>query len=158
MDFSLGIPTGNFSYQEKPSRANLQVFSNSVYFARMKNTLKVIKFYKDNKILLSTGFLGIKPNLQTTNLDYLYYIIRSNNFQNLKNKHCKGATQETLSDSSAKNIELIYPELIEQNSISFILNKFFNEKENYEKILQEEEKKFTFLLEELMSGRLRIKN
>ena len=32
-----------------------------------------------------------------------------------------------------------------------------DEKEKYKQILKEEEKKFDFLLEELMSGRLRIK-
>lgn len=44
----------------------------------------------------------------------------------------------------------------EQESLSNLIKKIFDEKENHEQLLIEEQKKFDFLLEELMSGRLRI--
>lgn len=45
----------------------------------------------------------------------------------------------------------------ERSNLLKIITSFMHEKEKYELILQEEENKFTFLLEELMSGRLRVK-
>jgi type I restriction enzyme S subunit len=156
-DFQLGKkPTGLFTYKEKPSRANVKVLDNSIYLARMKNTLKIIKFEKSKNILLSTGFLGLLPNIQFVNLDFLYHVIKSDYFQTAKNKECKGATQETLSDGGAKKIEVILPKISEQQLIAKVLNILFEEKDKYQEILEKEEKTFTFLLEELMSGRLRV--
>jgi type I restriction enzyme S subunit len=48
-------------------------------------------------------------------------------------------------------------DLIERQLLLKVITSFNEEKEKYEKILEKEEKAFTFLLEELMSGRLRIK-
>ena len=123
----------------------------------MKNTFKIIKFEKSEKFLLSTGFLGLQPNVKNVSLDYLYYTVRSDDFQKIKNKECKGATQETLSDGAAEKIEILIPCIEEQILIANTLKSMFNELEKYNKILEKEEKTFTFLLEELMSGRLRIK-
>lgn len=157
-DFSLGIkPTGSFTYDKKPSRANVKVLNNAIYLARMKNTLKILKFEKAEKFLLSTGFLGLQPNTEKVSLDYLYYTLISDNFQKIKNKECKGATQETLSDGAAEKIEILVPSIGEQKLIASSLKNMFNEVEKYKQILEKEEKTFTFLLEELMSGRLRIK-
>src|SRR5437879_5185179 len=55
---------GDITFNRRPSRANMQPQLNSVWFARMKNTLKVYCFTDDNrgdvgKYLLSTGFCGI---------------------------------------------------------------------------------------------------
>ena len=157
-DFSLRInSTGSFTYDKKPSRANVKVLANAVYLARMKNTLKIIKFEKAENFLLSTGFLGLQPNVENVSLDYLYYTVRSDNFQKIKNKECKGATQETLSDSAAEKIEILVPCIEEQRLIAITLKNMFSELEKHKQILEKEEKTFTFLLEELMSGRLRIK-
>lgn len=47
--------------------------------------------------------------------------------------------------------------IIERQLLLKIITSLNEEKEKYEQILEQEEKKFTFLLEELMSGRLRVK-
>lgn len=149
-------PTEIVSYDNRTSRANLDIKDNSIYFARMKDTLKVLRFKtKDNKIL-STGFLGLQVDINKFNLDFIFFNIISNYFQKNKDKNCNGATQKSLSDASAKKIKIIFPKLDEQYKISIIMNNLYNEKEKYEELLIEEQKKFDFLLEELMSGRLRI--
>lgn len=149
-------PTEIVSYDNRTSRANLDIKDNSIYFARMKDTLKVLRFKtKDNKIL-STGFLGLQVDINKFNLDFIFFNIISNYFQKNKDKNCNGATQKSLSDASAKKIKIIFPNLDEQYKISIIMNNLYNEKEKYEELLIEEQKKFDFLLEELMSGRLRI--
>ena len=44
-------------YNEKPSRANLKVEKGEVLFAKMQNTVKVLKIDEDNeKNIYSTGF------------------------------------------------------------------------------------------------------
>ena len=66
------------SYNNRPSRANMQPSLNSVWFAKMKNTLKIYSFDKNNKeevdiYILSTGFAGIKINEQLVDIRYLRF-------------------------------------------------------------------------------------
>ena len=75
----------------------------------------------------------------------------------LINNCFKGSGLKHLNKKDFKKISIFSPNIQGQNIINKIIQTLINEKENYEKILKEEEKKFTFLLEELMSGRLRVK-
>lgn len=148
-------PTSIVSYENRTSRANLSVKENAVYFARMKDTLKVLRFRKSEDIILSTGFLGLMID-NDFDVDFVFYNIISDGFQNAKNENCNGATQKSLSDSSARKLSVMKPNIKEQKDIVKVLNNLYSEKEKYEQLLIEEQKKFDFLLEELMSGRLRI--
>jgi len=112
------------TYKKRPSRANMQPIKNSVWFARMINSLKVLKADEElikNKIL-STGFLGIKVNKEYSP-DYLFYFLQTNQFQEHKDTgHVTGGIQESLTNDSA--IKLLVPvfDKSEQSSIGIVLS------------------------------------
>lgn len=69
-----------------------------------------------------------------------------------------GGVVPQLTISMVNNFDIAQPKnKYEMENILKIINKLTKEKQKYEDILKKEEQTFTFLLEELMSGRLRIK-
>lgn len=108
----------NVTYKNKPSRANQNVHIGDVLFAKMKDTLKVIVIDKTNvNNIFSTGFFVIKPK-ENVESKFLYWLFNSNEFNNQKDKYCKGATQKALNnDGLSKIIIRKLPELKEQIKI-----------------------------------------
>ena len=116
---------GLITYDERPSRANMQPVENSVWLARMINSPKFLKANQDlieNKIL-STGFLGIKTKKQET-CEYLFYYIQTKEFQEYKDAYVTGAVQESLTNENAKELLTILPPLPEQARIATVLSWF----------------------------------
>lgn len=112
-------------YKDKPSRANVEVLENDVLFAKMKHTEKLFLIgieYVD--YLFSTGFsvLRIKDEEKLVP-KYVYYWLRSNYFQNKKNKECSGATQKAINNNKLKKFKIIVPPLKTQHKIVAILEK-----------------------------------
>ena len=87
------------------------------------------------------------------NLKYLYHYL---NVYFRDNLNILGATIPYIKMSHIQSFGVAIPSKEEEKNILDILEKISLEKEKYEELLIEEEKKFDFLLEELMSGRLRI--
>ncbi len=113
------------TYDKRPSRANMQPVENSVWLARMINSLKFLKANKDlieNKIL-STGFLGIKTKKKEI-CDYLFYYVQTREFQEYKDAYVTGAVQESLTNENAKELIAILPPLPEQARIATVLSWF----------------------------------
>ncbi len=165
--YSTGVITENklekheneYTYEELPSRANLKILENSIYFARMQNTLKVLSFKTHNKeALLSTGFLGLKIDTSHFNHDFICSIIKSNKFQSVKDRNCFGGTQKSLNDGNAKKIEFVYPQKDEQKLISNILSQQEELIQEQNELLELEKKRFTWLLENLLSGKYVIED
>lgn len=102
-----------YAYEEKPSRAQKQPVMNSVWFARMKASKKVLcfneinKYFVDNSIL-SSGFLGLKT--EKSNLSYLFFLVNSEFFNLMKDAYCTGATQESLNNDNMKRMKIIIPD------------------------------------------------
>lgn len=104
-----GIPV---TYDEKPSRAQKIPVIYSAWFARMKDTFKVLGFSEKNisicqKIILSSGMAGFYSEKDV--FPFLYYSINSKNFHLLKDQYATGATQIALTNSGLSNIKLIVP-------------------------------------------------
>jgi type I restriction enzyme S subunit len=52
----------HFSYNEKPSRANLNIKSGDLILARMQSTVKArLIIEEDEDLMISTGFLVLRP-------------------------------------------------------------------------------------------------
>jgi type I restriction enzyme S subunit len=112
------------TYRKRPSRANMQPVPNSVWFAKMKNTLKVIQStqYQIDNVIFSTGFCGIKAN----NIDctFLLQVLKSENFNTQKDNLAEGTTQVAVNNQHVKNIEFLLPcSISEQQKIASILSK-----------------------------------
>lgn len=113
------------SWINKPSRAQMKPTNNSVWFARMSNTYKILCFNKNNKkfqdnCILSTGFTGFKT-VNEVYLPFLYFTINSPFFHELKDIYASGATQVALNNSSMDFMNIVEPD---KNSIEKFGVKF----------------------------------
>ncbi len=106
-------PGIEYTFSEKPSRAQKQPIPNSVWFARMKDTYKIAWFKPaDDKsslgLMLSSGFAGF----QATDVDLwplLFLTLSSKEFHEQKNLFCTGATQMSLTNEGLARITMPLP-------------------------------------------------
>lgn len=111
------------TYLEKPSRANLNVSKGDIILARMQGTVKVkVIQNEDENIIVSTGFLVLRPKDNTDN-KYLFHLLGSSTFQNEKDKLCTGATQKAINNSNFEKLEIPLPPLPTQQKIAAILDQ-----------------------------------
>ena len=108
------------TFEKRPSRANMQPIINSIWFAKMKNTIKVLCFNEKNKVntekyILSTGFVGISPH--STIPEYLKYYFVSDIFNIQKDKFSTGTTQVAINNDGIKQIEILYPESKQEQTL-----------------------------------------
>lgn len=101
------------TWKNRPSRAQIKPNNNTVWFARMSNTFKVLCFNNknidlQNNSILSSGFAGFKA-LNDLSLPFLYFTINSTFFHELKNIYATGATQVSLNNESMKFIKILEP-------------------------------------------------
>ena len=147
------------SYENRESRANMQPISNSVWFAKMKKTKKILYFgnysqKRMNEIILSTGMLGLK--CKENSLEYIWNFINDNYFEEIKDRLAHGATQESINNEDLVYIPILVPD-------DTILRKFATKvKELYQKkyINEIENEQLTqlrdFLLPLLMNGQVSV--
>lgn len=101
------------SYEGRESRANMQPTVNSVWFAKMKNSIKHLilnnemKDLIDNSIL-STGFLGLQ--VQENAFEYVASFIGSDYFENRKDILAHGATQEAVNNDDLESLFFVIPD------------------------------------------------
>lgn len=109
----VGITT-KVTYKNKPLRANMKLSLNSIYFAKMKNSKKIlyisdIKNDLYNNYIISTGFAGIEV-MDKFMFDYVLEYIRTDSFNNNKDMLSNGATQQAINDENIKNIKILIPD------------------------------------------------
>lgn len=97
------------TYNERPSRANMQPLVNSVWFAKLKDSPKYILVKEESKSLLnnfvfSTGFLGLQS--ENNLINYLYCLILSNEFNKQKNLLSNGATMQGINNNTFTEIKV----------------------------------------------------
>jgi type I restriction enzyme S subunit len=132
-------PEGEYSYGNRPSRANRIALKNDVFQARMQNTDKAL-LIKDSMAgqLFSTGFLQFRPIAKTYDSKLLFYFVKSDYFLKQRDEFATGSTQIALTDTNAVNLKLLVPPLNEQRRIVTKLEKLLHKvdvcKERLEKI------------------------
>ena len=154
--------TGNgeeVDYENRPSRADIAPRINTVYFAKMKNTDKVLYFNKENsdlleKILLSTGMVGFTTDERY--LGFLFGLLTSYEFVQYKNNFATGATQVSLNDASLKKIKVLFPTLNLVELYSEIVNPLLEECSLLRSQNQKLAKARDLLLPWLMSGAIEV--
>ncbi|MFJ8452476.1 restriction endonuclease subunit S [Bacillus paramycoides] len=108
------ISDGNeIDYETRESRANMQPTINSVWFAKMKNSVKHLFLNKEMKpiidrSILSTGFCGLQCT--DVSLEYISSFIASTYFETLKDTLAHGATQEAVNNDDLNGISLVIPD------------------------------------------------
>ncbi len=147
------------SFKNRPSRANMQPITNSIWFARMKDSKKIIlisDFSKEivNEYIFSTGFAGLK--VPGFSLYYIWNFINSNYFEKMKDLNATGSTQKAIINESIENIPLLIPTkkiLEEYNSnVMHLYMLIYKNQRQYLELTQLR----NFLLPLLMNGQVKV--
>ncbi len=117
--------TTEVDYESKPSRANMQVQKGDVIFAKMKDTEKIYVIgEEDSDHLYSTGFAILRVNDKSKlHPKYVYFWLRTREFQRKKNKECTGATQKAINETKLRDFTIPVPPLDVQEKIIALLEK-----------------------------------
>ena len=108
------IGEGNdIDYETRESRANMQPVLNSVWFAKMKNSVKQLFLNKEMlpfiaNSILSTGFYGLKCS--ELSFEYIASVVSAPVFEITKDRLSHGATQQGIGDDDLANIPLLVPD------------------------------------------------
>ena len=147
------------NFTDRPSRANMKPTKNSVWFARMKDSRKLL-FFDDcksrlDKFILSTGFCGIE--CLNNSLYYVWLFMQNLEFENLKNNLASGAVQVAINNESIKRINLLTPpsNILEKfnNFVKPLFNQILQNQQQTEKLKSIRD----YLLPKLMKGEIRVK-
>jgi type I restriction enzyme, S subunit len=108
----INFKADRITFDNRESRANMQPVENSVWFAKMKNSKKILYFgdysnYYLNNFILSTGFAGIKCDEMS--LEYFWGFINNPNFEFIKDRLANGATQEAINNEAIALIPMVIP-------------------------------------------------
>ena len=120
----------NITYNNRPSRASVQPCKNSVWFARMSNSYKILTCFGASSSLaensiISSGFAGF--TCEEKYYGFIHTLISSDFFNGEKNRYATGATQVSLTNEGLRRINILLPteELIIQFSKQ--VNNFIKE-------------------------------
>ena len=108
------ISDGNVvDFATRESRANMQPRINSVWFAKMKNSIKHLYLNEAmgefiNNAILSTGFCGLQCT--EASFEYIASFIEHSYFETTKDILAHGATQEAVNNDDLSNIRIIVPD------------------------------------------------
>lgn len=99
-------------YNNRESRANMQPIPNSIWFAKMKDSVKHIYVGEYSKDLLanyifSTGFAGLKTD--SIMLPYLISYINQSDFEDKKDQLSHGATQKAVNNTDIALFDIVVP-------------------------------------------------
>lgn len=112
-DTSITSFSTKITFDERPSRANMQPKINSVWFAKMKDSRKLIRVSENSSYLLSkcifsTGFAGIET---INSLNYIWTYLISTDFDETKNNLCNGTTMQAINNDNIKRIRILSPNI-----------------------------------------------
>lgn len=108
------ISTGTIvDYDGRESRANMQPSINSVWFAKMKNSIKHLYLNKEmqpiiSSSILSTGFCGLQ--CKEISFEYIASYVSNAYFEIHKDMLAHGATQEAVNNDDLTGVHIIIPE------------------------------------------------
>ena len=161
-DVDNSIITNNetlITFEDKPSRANMQPVKKSIWFAKMIDSRKLIMvddycYELLNNYIFSTGFCGLK--CKDEYFYYLWTFLLSDTFDTIKNNFCTGTTMQAINNKDTKLIEYVLPD-------NELLSKFNNIAEPmYQEIyynnleINKLQKLRDTLLPKLMSGEIDV--
>jgi type I restriction enzyme S subunit len=103
----------DYTFSEKPSRAQKQPTPFSVWFARMKDTFKIAWYSEINSrsaeaSILSSGFAGFQAS-EPAFFPLLFLTVSSQEFHAQKDLFCTGATQMSLTNEGLSRIQVPVP-------------------------------------------------
>lgn len=112
---------GQITYDDRPSRANLEVETGDVLFAKMEDSVKVLRATEDiTDNVYSTGFIRVSSN-PDVNSEYLKQLLLSDRFNKTKDSIAIGSTQPAINLSDLTGLIVPIAPLQEQRKIATVL-------------------------------------
>ena len=143
--------------KDAPSRARKVIRKGDVIFATVRPTLKRIALIPDNldNEICSTGYCVLQPNEKIVS-EFLYFFLQTQYIQSVVESLQKGASYPAITDTNLKDCLLPLPLQDEQIVIANSLMTF-QKKENIARRKQQiYSSLFNTLLNELMTGIIRV--
>lgn len=99
-------------FENREGRANMQPTVFSVWFAKMKNSIKHLYLNKQmqpiiDSTILSTGFCGLQCSEQS--FEYMAAFIEHSYFESVKDVLAHGATQESVNNDDLLGLVMVVP-------------------------------------------------
>ena len=107
------ISTGSvINYETREGRANMQPTISSVWFAKMKDSIKHLFLNREmtqliDSTILSTGFCGLQCTEKS--FEYIATFIEHSYFEDVKNILAHGATQESVNNDDLSGLAMLVP-------------------------------------------------
>ena len=147
------------TFQNKPSRAAIQPLIESVWFARMSNSYKILNCFGDSSYLsetaiISSGFAGFTACKDC--YGFVYATIASKGFDEEKNRYATGATQVSLTNEGLRKIQVVLPTIDVAERYSRIVEPYIEKAEQLKlsvKLLSQARDR---LLPKLMSSEIEV--
>ncbi len=116
------------TYTNRESRANMTPSICSIWFAKMKNSIKHMVIPENakwmvKKYIFSTGFSGIQCNKYS--YSYLYCLINDPFFEITKDILSHGATQQSVNNDDLESIKIVIPPFEILKSFAKFANPLF---------------------------------
>lgn len=144
-------------FADRPSRANMQPTANSVWFAKMENSVKNIlatEYMLDriNGYVFSTGFMGLE--CLSESVYYIWCYVNSEAFKEVKNNLSTGTLMAGISNSTIRSAQYVIPpkDILKEfnNRVDSLFRTIYNnEQENIRLAALRDT-----LLPELMNGKI----
>jgi len=147
----------NISYHERPSRADMYPVISDIGMAKMKGTNRC--FLINNKLfksIFSTGFVFLRHNNMIVP-KYLFYSISNNRFQYMKDAYSASGIMGGINNGDLLSIKIKIPkDTKEQQAIAEVLTTADQEIETLEKKKKIIEAQKKYLLNNLITGKIRV--
>lgn len=148
------------NWETIPSRAQFVPVYDSVWFARMSSTYKVLVFDRSSNFevknyLLSSGMLGLATKERY--LGFLFAVIKSDAFHKQKDSMATGATQVSLTDDGFTAIRILFPDIVLIEKYSKIVNGYIGQILVLQKQNQNLSQTRDLLIPQLVTGKRELK-
>ena len=134
------------TYTDRPSRASMLPIKGSIWFAKMKNSIKVYQSTDDdeNHYILSTGFYGLLCDETKVNSRWIIELFKSDYFNTQKDKFSEGSSMSGIKDSQLADITLKVfsdkkQEIYHTNNIQNLSKKIQLEKDTLKILLKQKQ-------------------
>lgn len=145
--------------EDKPSRANMQPIKNSVWFAKMKDSRKLIYVganddFLVDEVIFSTGFAGIKA--VESSVHYLWTYLLTEDFNTKKNLLSNGTTMQAINNTNINRIKIVIPKNNVLEDFNGLVKPMFELISSYKNQNLKLAQIRDTLLPKLMSGEIRV--
>lgn len=146
------------TYENRPSRAQMKPLENSVWFAKMTNSIKVIKANKnlEDNYILSTGFYGFLCDEINLNSNFLKQVFLSDYFNKTKDLYSEGSSQNGIKSNALEKLLIPFIELEKQLEIAEWLSFLDKNILLQQKLLKQYKLQQKALMQLLLTGIVRV--